>query len=142
MEISASQSSTSGGARPVRPQQPPSRAAAEAAAQAGQARNDALAEGRARNISQSTADAETQQARAAEALAATREAIARAIGANTRLSISRGAGATEFIYRAIDIDSGEVVQEWPQGAFLNLIRGVREDVAADVTAGLVLDETA
>lgn len=109
---------------------------------AARERNATLAAGRARNIDESTANAEGQRARADEALAATREAIARAIGANTRLSITRGDGATEFIYRAIDIDSGEIVQEWPQGAFLNLIRGARDDIATNVTAGLVLDETA
>lgn len=106
------------------------------------ARNEALAEARARTRADSVEQARDQRVRSAEALAATREAIARAIGFNTRLSISRAEGALDFVYRAIDIDSGEIVQEWPEEAFLTLIKGIRGDVTTDPERGLILDETA
>ncbi len=108
----------------------------------GEQRNEALAEKR-RELSQDhIARAEDSKARAADQLAELREAVARVIGANTRLSISRSENSLRFIYRAIDVDTGEVVNEWPQEIFVELVRGVREDVRTDVDAGLMLDHVA
>ncbi|NWG93189.1 MAG: hypothetical protein HXY21_11900, partial [Parvularculaceae bacterium] len=86
--------------------------------------------------------AEAAKARSADRLAEVREAVARVLGANTRLSISRSESSLDFVYRAIDVDTGEIVNEWPQEVFIDLIRGVRDDVRSDVDAGLMLDRVA
>ncbi len=104
-------------------------------------RSEALATRRREALAERTAAADASRSRASQELAATREAIARAIGANTRLSITPADGPGAFVYQAIDVDTGEVVQQWPEGAFLQLVRGVREDVNIDVEAGLVLDQS-
>lgn len=104
-------------------------------------RTDALAARRREAVAERTAAADAARARASQELAATREAIARAIGANTRLSITRSDAPGAFVYQAIDVDTGEVVHQWPQGAFLQLVQGVREDVNADVQAGLLIDQS-
>lgn len=101
----------------------------------GEQRNEALAEKRRTLSAEQVARAEDQRARAADQLAEVREAVQRVLGANTRLSISRSETSFDFIYRAIDIDTGEVVNEWPQDSFIELVRGVRDDVRADVAAG-------
>ncbi|NWG93533.1 MAG: flagellar protein FlaG [Parvularculaceae bacterium] len=88
------------------------------------------------------ARAEAAKARSADRLAEVREAVARVLGANTRLSISRSESSADFVYRAIDVDTGEIVNEWPQEVFIDLIRGVRDDVRSDVDAGLMLDRVA
>lgn len=98
-------------------------------------RNAALAEKRRKSTEAQLARADQAKARAADRLAEVREAVARVIGANTRLSISRSESPFAFIYRAIDIDTGEIVHEWPQSRFIDLVRAVSEDVRADVEAG-------
>ena len=108
----------------------------------GHARRQALEESRRSVTERELARADQSKARSAEQLAELREAVARAVGANTRLSIARAENSLEFIYRAIDIDTGEIVNEWPQDVFIELIRGVREDVRTDVDAGLILDNVA
>ncbi|MGF1545168.1 MAG: hypothetical protein ACFB00_11815 [Parvularculaceae bacterium] len=82
------------------------------------------------------AAADEARARSAETLAATREAIARALGANTRLAISPNENAPGFIYRAIDVDTGEVVQEWPEAQFVDAVRTARADVEAERAGGV------
>ena len=82
------------------------------------------------------------QDRSADRLEEVRVAVARVIGANTRLSISRSENSPRFVYRAIDIVSGEVVFEWPEDKFVDLIRGVRDDVRTDIDAGTILDRVA
>lgn len=108
----------------------------------GEHRNEALAEKRRELSQDQIARAEDSKARAADQLAELREAVARVVGANTRLSISRSENSLNFVYRAIDVDTGEVVNEWPQETFVELVRGVREDVRTDVDAGLMLDHVA
>lgn len=108
----------------------------------GEERNQALAEKRRALNAEVAARAEDAKARSADRLAEVREAVARVLGANTRLSISRSESSPDFVYRAIDIDTGEVVNEWPQDIFVDLIRGVRDDVRTDVDAGLMLDRVA
>lgn len=106
-------------------------------------RNAALAEARSSSNEARAREAAAARARGAEQLAETREAIARAVGANTRLSIERSDDSSSFVYRAIDISSGEVVHEWPEDKFLALVRSVRSDVQVDVeTRGLILDDLA
>jgi len=108
----------------------------------GEERNEALAERRKALNAEVAARAEAAKARSADRLAEVREAVARVLGANTRLSISRSESSADFVYRAIDVDTGEIVNEWPQEVFIDLIRGVRDDVRSDVDAGLMLDRVA
>lgn len=108
----------------------------------GEQRNQALAQKRRDLTVEQVARAEDSKARAAEQLAQVREAVARVLGANTRLSITRSETSFDFVYRAIDIDTGEIVNEWPQDTFIDLVRGVREDVRTDIDAGLMLDRVA
>lgn len=108
----------------------------------GEERNQALAERRKALNAEVAARAEEAKARSADRLAEVREAVARVLGANTRLSISRSESSLDFVYRAIDVDTGEIVNEWPQEVFIDLIRGVRDDVRSDVDAGLMLDRVA
>ena len=106
-------------------------------------RNAALAEARSSSNEARAREAAAARARSSEQLAETREAIARAVGANTRLSIERSDETSAFVYRAIDISSGEVVNEWPEDKFLALVRSVRSDVQSDIEAkGLILNDLA
>jgi uncharacterized FlaG/YvyC family protein len=107
----------------------------------GEERSAALAESRRQASAEQQQRAAEAQARTSDRLAEVREAVARVLGANTRLSIAR-TSAFDFVYRAIDVDTGEVINEWPQAVFVDLIRGVREDVRADVDAGTFLDRVA
>jgi uncharacterized FlaG/YvyC family protein len=109
--------------------------------QSGEERSAALAQSRRQANAEQLARAEQAQARTSDRLAEVREAVARVLGANTRLSIAR-TSAFDFVYRAVDIDTGEVVNEWPQAVFVELIRGVGEDVRTDVDAGAFLDRVA
>lgn len=108
----------------------------------GEERNQAHAEKRRALNAEVAARAEEAKARSADRLAEVREAVARVVGANTRLSISRSESSLDFVYRAIDVETGEVVNEWPQDTFVDLIRGVRADVRTDIDAGLMLDRVA
>lgn len=109
--------------------------------QTGEQRAEALAERRRQSNADLQQRAAEAEARSADRLAEVREAVARVLGVNTRLSIAR-TGAFDFVYRAVDVDTGEVVNEWPQAVFVDLIKGVREDVRADVDAGAILDRVA
>jgi uncharacterized FlaG/YvyC family protein len=112
----------------------------------GEQRAEALAEKRREATAREVARAEEGRERAADRLADVREAVARVLGANTRLSIARSETSLDFVYRAIDIDTGEVVNEWPQDTFVELVRGVSEDVRIDANArdgmGTMLDRVA
>ncbi len=108
----------------------------------GDERSLALAEKRRTLNAEVAARAEDAKARSSERLAEVREAVARVLGANTRLSISRSETSLDFVYRAIDVDTGEIVNEWPQDVFVDLIRGVGNDVRTDIDAGLMLDRVA
>lgn len=112
----------------------------------GEMRAEALAEKRREATAREVQRAEEGRERAADRLADVREAVARVLGANTRLSIARSETSLDFVYRAIDINTGEVVNEWPQDTFVELIRGVSEDVRIDTNArngvGAMLDSVA
>ncbi|MDZ7627510.1 MAG: hypothetical protein U5J99_03755 [Parvularculaceae bacterium] len=107
----------------------------------GEQRSEALAERRRQSSADLQQRAAEAAARSTDRLAEVREAVARVLGANTRLSIAR-TDAFDFVYRAIDVNTGEVINEWPQAVFVDLIRGVGEDVRADVDAGTFLDRVA
>ncbi|MBI1392110.1 MAG: hypothetical protein GC152_05140 [Alphaproteobacteria bacterium] len=68
---------------------------------------------------------------------ATRLAVSRVLADGARLKIGLTASGVRA-YSAIDRLTGDVVREWTESAFLELVRGVRQDVAADVEAGLIL----
>jgi uncharacterized FlaG/YvyC family protein len=108
----------------------------------GERRNSALADKRRELTQDHIARAEDARAKAADQLAELREAVARVLGANTRLSITKATNSRNFVYRAIDVDTGEIVNEWPQDVFIDLVRGVREDVRTDIDSGLMLDHVA
>ncbi|MEZ5921512.1 MAG: hypothetical protein R3C60_09200 [Parvularculaceae bacterium] len=105
-------------------------------------RNDAAAEARRRSAAELAQRQQESQARTADRLSEVREAVARVLGLNTRLSITRPENSLNFVYRAIDIDTGEVVNEWPEDRFIDLVRGVSQDVRTDVNAGAILDSVA
>ena len=110
---------------------------------AGLERAAALAKARSELRDKGAQTAEASRSRSSEKLAETREAISRALGANTRLSIQRAPDALRFVYKAIDVNTGEIVNEWPEATFLELVRGVRDDVRQDVDqTGLLLDDLA
>ncbi|MGE0408018.1 MAG: hypothetical protein AB7P23_02005 [Amphiplicatus sp.] len=104
----------------------------------GADRAAALAEARRRaGAAQIEAEAAARERRAA-AIVETREALAEALGANTRIAIARSKTNPVFVYRAIDIESGEVVQEWPPERFADFVNGLRPG-AGDDLAGFLVD---
>lgn len=108
---------------------------------AGAKRVAALAKAR-RETSAAQVEAErAAQVRRTKALAATRAAIAKALGVNTRISIARGQSSFAFVYRAVDINSGEVVKEWPPERFVEFVNSVIPG-ASDDLAGLLVDREA
>lgn len=52
------------------------------------------------------------------------------------LRVSRDEESARFVYTSVDIESGEVIRQFPPEEILRLVRAVRE------AAGLVLDENA
>jgi len=55
---------------------------------------------------------------------------------NRAIRVSRDEESGRFVYRSVDIASGEVIRQFPPEEILRLVRAVRE------AAGLVLDESA
>jgi uncharacterized FlaG/YvyC family protein len=108
---------------------------------AAEERSSALAEARRQASAARQAEADAAKARQTDAIASTREAIAQAIGANTRVAIARAEGSPTFIYQAIDVETGEIVRQWPMQKFVELLNGIRPG-AGDHIAGLVLDSLA
>ncbi len=90
-------------------------------------------------------NAESAKARRTEQFRESSELISRAIGANTRVEISAGQGSNPFTYRAVDIDSGEIVSEWPAEDFANLLSVLADangSIVGDSPAGILLDQQA
>ena len=87
------------------------------------------------------ANARDAQARRAEQFRESTEIIQRAIGANTRLEIAEGQGANPFTYRAVDIDSGEIVSEWPPEQFASLVDALatEADTRGATVSGLLVN---
>jgi len=76
-------------------------------------------------------------------LAEAQRIFARVLGADTRISISRNENADLFVYRAIDIRTGKVVQEWPPAQFLALLNEHGPDLAGRAgDFGLIFDAEA
>ncbi len=114
-----------------------------AATNSANQRNDDLREARRAASADRVADAQREQDQRAEQFRETSEIIQRAIGANTRLEITAGLETNRFIYRAIDVDTGEVVSEWPPEQFARFINDLGEQsTSTQQLAGLVLDEQA
>ena len=107
-------------------------------------RSQALADARQRSSQAALQTADAAQARKAEQREMLRSILEQAVGANTRLSIAKPDGADAFIYRAIDVDSGEVVREWPPAQFAQLLEqdGAARQLANEALAGLLIDEQA
>ena len=107
-------------------------------------RTAALAEARQRASQSALQTAEAAQSRKAEQREMLRSILEQAVGANTRLSISRREGVDSFVYRAIDVNSGAVVREWPPVQFANFLQkhGASQSLAAEAMAGLLVDEQA
>ncbi len=105
-------------------------------------RNQALADARRRASQSALANAEAAEARRADSLENARAILERALGANTRLSISRDEGAPTYIYRAIDVETGEVVREWPPAQFARFIAEQSDAFRLESASGAVVDEQA
>lgn len=107
-------------------------------------RSAALADARRRASQAAVQDADAAEARKAEQLQTARKIIERALGANTKLSIARNDTIKGFVYRAIDVNSGEVVREWPPVQFAQFLRehGAAKALSADALSGLLIDEQA
>ncbi len=105
-------------------------------------RSQALADARRRASQSALANAEAAEARRADSLQNARAILERALGANTRLSIARDAGAPTFVYRAIDVETGEVVREWPPAEFAQFIAEQSSEFRLDGASGAVIDEQA
>jgi|GEM_PF-3220959 len=111
----------------------------------GVERTEALAQARKQLQSDQLQAAQTSQQSRSELTAASREAIARALGANTRISIERTDAQDIFVYRAIDRDTGEVINEWPPHQFAELLRSAQTepgDQIEPVESGVIVDEKA
>jgi len=106
----------------------------------GQERTAALAEARRRTGAEARQNAAEASARQDELLAASREVISRAVGANTRLSISKSEESGEFVFKAIDVETGEVVLQWPPEKFAALVKSMGPE--GEALAGLVVDDKA
>lgn len=105
-------------------------------------RTQALADARRRLTESALQNAEAAEARRADSLENARAILERALGANTRLSISRDDGSPTYVYRAIDIDTGEVIREWPPAQFAEFIAEQSSAIRADAPSGVVVDEQA
>ncbi len=73
----------------------------------------ALAAARQRASQAALHNADAAEAKRADQREMVRGILERAVCANTRLSITRGDSAGAYVYRAIDVDSGDIVREWP-----------------------------
>jgi len=107
-------------------------------------RSAALADARQRASQAALQSAKAGETRKMDQRETTRTILERAIGANTRLSIARNGSNDTFVYRAIDVNSGEVIIEWPPVQFAKFLvdNGAAAGLAADALQGLVLDEQA
>ncbi len=107
-------------------------------------RSQALADARQRSSHVALQTADASQARKAEQREMLRSILEQAVGANTRLSIAKPEGADAFVFRAIDVDSGEIVREWPPAQFVQLLEqnGAAQSLANEVISGLLIDEQA
>ena len=107
-------------------------------------RSEALAQSRRRATQAALQSADAAEARRADQRELVRGILERAVGANTRVSITRGDDTGVYVYRAIDIDSGEIVREWPPEQLVQILEdnGAGAALAADALAGLSIDKEA
>lgn len=107
-----------------------------------QERSQALAEARQRVSQGALQKAEAAELRRADSFRDAQAIIERAIGANTRLSVARKETTPTFVYRAIDIDTGEVIREWPPADFAKFMVANGGDLATRGLAGAIVNEKA
>lgn len=123
----------------------------QAGVQSARTRNESLANARQAANANRVEDARAAEARRTEQFRESNEIVQRAIGANTRLEISSSEQGNQFIYRAVDIDTGEVVSEWPPAQFTAQLASVLEN-SRDISVnnntrstpevtGIVIDES-
>lgn len=105
-------------------------------------RNQALADARQRSTQNALQRAEQAESQRADSRQNARAILERALGANTRLSVARDESSLTFTYRAIDIDTGEIVREWPPAEFANFLAENGGVIDLDSLAGSVIDEEA
>ena len=103
-------------------------------------RNQALAQARQRATQGALQRAEQAESQRADSRQNVREIFEQALGANTRLSITRDEVGPTFVYRAIDVDSGEVVHEWPPAEFAAFLAENGNNIDLAALAGSVVDE--
>ncbi len=103
-------------------------------------RNQALAAARREATQNALAEAEASDARRAERLQNARAAIQHALGVDTRISVVRNDAAATFVYRAIDVDTGEIVREWPPAEFAQFLENSGAQTDTLVEAGAIVDE--
>lgn len=103
-------------------------------------RTQALADARREVSQKALQSAEAAEARRADTRDSVRAQLEQALGANTRLSVARNESALTFVYRAIDIESGEVVREWPPADFARFLdaNGLSRELLNET--GAVIDE--
>ncbi|MEO1252977.1 MAG: hypothetical protein AAFW81_11610 [Pseudomonadota bacterium] len=105
-------------------------------------RNQRLADARSQSSESALARAEAAEARRADNRQNAREVLAEVLGVNTRISIERSTAPFSFIYRAIDVDTGEIVREWPPADFAQFLESQGLTAAGLDAAGLTVDESA
>ena len=107
-------------------------------------RSEALAAARQRASRAALRTADAAEEKRADQREMVRSILEQAVGANTRLSVTRGDSVGAYVYRAIDVDSGEVVLEWPPDQMIQLLEqnGVAAGLAAEALSGLTVNEEA
>ncbi len=122
-------------------QQTLQRSASVVSLQSAQSRSQGLEQARRSLNAERLADAEQARDRQNAQIEAAREILQRAVGANTRLEIEAADGPSPFVYRAIDINSGEIVSEWPPVQFASMLRETADALSLATPSGITVDET-
>ena len=107
-------------------------------------RSQAMADARRRSTEQALARSEANSSARAETRESVRALLQDAVGANTRITVTRSQDSLTFNYRAVDIETGTVVHEWPPAQLKNFLA---EKIAAGEAVnigelGTVLDDIA
>jgi len=117
------------------------RSASVVSVESAENRSQSLEQARRSLTAERVADAEQARDRQNAQFEAARETLQRAVGANTRLEIEAADGPSPFVYRAIDISSGEIVSEWPPVQFASMLRETADALSLTAPSGVTVDET-